>query len=191
MKNKMNEEQAKVVLEALDKALAEGPWESSNFLRVIGKNLRKIRDNFVQEVKLNEAIETPAKELSTKLPASHRGQKEIYIALYTQEGSVLQAWERLILNLPKQVVSRPIYAQEEDVKFLIKSKENKINEAYAAIYVNEDDILAMHPDKVSKDRFGKALLTLKDKAINLDNITRFVHISGVYHYKKGRLFIKT
>ena len=85
------------------------------------------------------------------------------------------------------MISRPIYADEEDVKAVLKTKENKQNEAYVAIYINQSDILPLPPDKASVDKLGKVLLSLKDKTLNLDNISRFVHLSGVYRYANGRL----
>jgi intracellular multiplication protein IcmQ len=73
------------------------------------------------------------------------------------------------------------------VKSFIKSKQNRFNEAYVAIYVNQTDILTVDSDKIPLDKFGKPLLSLKNRSLCLDNITRFVHLSGVYHYRKGRL----
>ena len=117
-------------------------------------------------------------------------QQEVYVSLYTTGGSVLQTWERVIANLPRQIISRPVYANEEDLQRVIKSKENPVNEAFVAIYINQSDILSVAADKIPLDRFGKPLMMLKDKAINLLNISRFVHSSGVYTLQKGRLVKK-
>ena len=97
-----------------------------------------------------------------------------------------EKWERIVNNLPKQIISRPIYADEENANQLIRSKENKLNEAYVAIYINQSDIIPMG-DKTPTDRLGKPLLTLKDKSLSLNNINRFVHVSGVYQYLAGKL----
>ena len=45
----------------------------------------------------------------------------------------------------------------------------------------------MSADKTPVDKLGKPLLTLKDKSLSLDNINRFVHITGTYQYGQGRL----
>lgn len=187
MKDELTPQQADAILKALDEAITTGPWEESNFLRVIGKNLREIRDNFANQLEGGEQEKQP--EPATRM-ALRSGQQEVFIALYSSEGNALQSWERILANLPRYVISRPIYANEVDVQTLIKSKENKINEAYVAVYINQSDILTLPPDKIPLDRFGRALITLKDRAINLDNISRFIHFSGVYTYTKGRL-IKT
>lgn len=187
MKEELTKEQANAILAALDEAIETGPWEESNFLRVIGKNLQEIRDKFASHLS-SEYPDTPKLETPTVHRAvQHPGQKEIFISLYSSEGDNMQCWERLLANLPRQIISRPIYPDEEGVQYFIKSKENKLNEAYVAIYIHETDLLNMPQDKMPVDKFGKGLLCLKDRAICLENITRFVHVTGTYHYVKGRL----
>lgn len=185
-KDKLNEVEATAILKALDDALDTGPWKDSNFLRVIGKSLKDIRDNFAKEIDDNRQSSDSALEKGV-LNSERSGHKEVFIALYTADGSQLHSWERIVANLPRQIISRPVYAIEDDVKFLIKSKANKNNEAYVAIFVKESDMLQLSSDKIPIDKFGKELIALKDHAVHLENITRFVHISGNYSYSKGHL----
>jgi intracellular multiplication protein IcmQ len=110
--------------------------------------------------------------------------------LYAFDGSSLQSWERILQHLPNQVVSRPVYENEEDVIASIRSKSNRINEAYASIYVDPQYILPQPAEKIPVDKLGKPLLALKDKAINLDNVDVFVHQSGTYRFASGRLIKK-
>lgn len=187
MKDILSDEQNKAILEALDEAIKNGPWERSNFLRVIGKNLNEIRDDFAKKAnaRTQEQVKTDI-YLAHKL-ALRRNQQEIFISLYSVDGSNLQSWERIIANLPRQMISRPIYAEEEQIQAMLKTKENKQNEAYVAIYINEGDIIPLHPDKAIIDKLGNKLLTLKDKTLHLENVSRFVHISGIYQLTRGRL----
>ncbi|MFC3908489.1 Dot/Icm secretion system protein IcmQ [Legionella dresdenensis] len=184
MKDELTPQQAQAVLDAFDEALAAGPWEQSNFLRIIGKNLREIRDNFASQLEAHDNIEQ-AKQ--AKRFANLEAQQEVFISVYSSEGNNIPAWERIIANLQRFLITRPIYANEEHIKSLIRSKDNKLNEAYLAVYVNKDDILVVPQEKIAVDKFGKPLMTLKDKSLNLENITRFVHYSGTYKYEKGRL----
>ncbi|KTC68123.1 IcmQ protein [Legionella birminghamensis] len=186
MKENLGDKQAEDILKALDEAIESGPWEESNFLRVIGKNLREIRENYSRSLSSSSAKNNSNATLLNRV-ALRSGQQEVFIALYSSEGNNLQSWERILANLPRQVISRPIYTDEENVKFMIKSKENKLNEAYISVFINQSDILLLSADKTPQDKFGKPLLTLKDRAINLENINRFVHYSGTYKYMKGRL----
>ena len=187
MKDKLSENQADSILKALDNAIAQGPWDESNFHRVIGKNLREIRDNFTNQANASTNEHVKMAETIANRLALRSGQQEIFIALYSSDGSNMLSWERILGNLPRQMISRPIYAQERDVKDIIKTKENKINEAYVSIFVGAEDLLQVDADKVPIDKLGKQLLSLKDKSLRLDNISRFVHHTGVYKFVNGRL----
>lgn len=190
MKEQLTESQANAVLRAIDEAIEQGPWEESNFLRVIGKNLRGIRQNLVDKMAQNTK-NTLISSQQDNLLLKQNGLQEVFVALYSSEGNQLQSWERILNNLQRQMVSRPIYAKEENIKSLIKSKENKLNEAYVSIFINKDDILTLSDEKTPHDKLGKPLLTLKDRSLNLDNIHYFVHLSGIYTYAKGRLVKKS
>lgn len=184
MKDTLTAQQAHDILTALDEAIEQGPWEESNFLRVIGKNLRKIRDEYASQLQ----TDNPAQELKlAQKIALHSGQQEIFVSLYSSQGSKLAAWERILANLPRQTISRPIYADEKEASQSIRAKENKMNEAYVGIYVNQSDILPVSADRMPLDKLGNPLLSIKDRILELENISRFVHLGEVYNFTKGRL----
>ena len=187
MKDRLSDEQNDAILNALNDAIEKGPWEQSSFLKVIGKNLVEIRDDFLTQLGASTKAQLRAESNLANRLALRSGQQEVYISLYSADGNNLQTWERIVANLPRQMISRPIYAREDDIKSLLKTKENKKNEAYVAIFINQGDILPLAPDKASVDKLGTVLLALKDKTLNLDNISRFVHFTGTYHYVQGRL----
>ncbi len=187
MKQELSDEQIRAIKKVLDKAIEDGPWNESNFLKVIGKNLQDIRDTFLAGVGHHSMTNKMSESNLAHRVALRSGQKEIYISLYTSEGGTLSSWERLLANLPKHVTSRPIYADEDEVRKLIRAKDKPVNEAYVAVYVDQSDILDLPPERVSRDRYGIMLLALKDRTIRPENITRFVHRSGVYKYAQGRL----
>lgn len=187
MKDRLSDEQNETILKALNEAIEKGPWDSTNFLKVVGKNLIEIREDFLNQLGASSQAQLKAESHLANRIALRSGQQEIYISLYSADGINIQSWEKIIANLPRQMISRPIYADEADVKALLKTKENKQNEGYVAIYINQSDILPLSSDKAPIDKLGKILLSLKDKTLNLDNISRFVHITGVYKYERGRL----
>lgn len=186
MKDQLSEKQVAAVLKALDKAIDQGPWDESSFLGLIGKNLRQIRDGFAIQAASGQGKSKITPHLANRI-ALRSGQQEVFISLYTADGTNINSWERIIANLPGQMISRPIYADEEDVKAVIRTKENKNNEGYVAIYLGQSDILPLAADKTPIDKLGKPLLTLKAKSIRLENINRFVHATGTYRYTQGRL----
>lgn len=185
--NELSKEQADEILKILDNLVSGAGWDSSMFLRVINKSLQAIRDDF--SMKVESAYPLDKTDMTSNLAnrvAMRSGQQEVYVSLYSSDGENMQSWERIVLNLPKHTVSRPIYASEEDINQMIRHKENKTNEAYVSVYVNQTDVLSIG-DKTPYDKLGKALLTLKDRSIVLNNINRFVHASGVYFFDHGRL----
>lgn len=187
MKEILSDQQIEAVLQSLDEAIKTGPWDQSNFLRAIGKNLSSIREKFVSQLGTRTQKQIKEDNLLANRLALRRGQQEVFVSLYSSEGNNVQSWEKIVSNLPRQMISRPIFALEDHVKALIKMKENKHNEAYISIHINQTDIISLPPDKVLCDKSGNALLTLKDKTLDLENINRFVHSSGTYHYDHGRL----
>lgn len=179
---------AKEFLEALDRAIASGSWDETNFVLIIGKKLKEMRDNLAEDIKVveNDSEFTPdqlAKNLAMK-----ESLQEVFISLYTLDGVKLSSWEQIIVNLRRQMISRPIYATEDEVVAIIKTKEKKINEAYVSIFVKEEDILRLKPDKIQVDKLGQPMLVLKDNSISLDCINYFAHLTGKYRYSRGRLF---
>lgn len=187
MSDQLSEEEAQALLKELNDLIETGPWEKSNFLRVIGKNISDMRDKVASKVGGLSKTQIKAEATTARQTALRSTQQEIFVSLYSAKGSDMSTWERIVTSLPRQMISRPIYALEEDVKTLIKHKENTMNEAYVAIYVNPSDILVLSTDKTLKDKFGKELLNLKDRSLLLDNISRFVHTTGVYQLDRGRL----
>lgn len=187
MKDTFTKQQIQEIVKALDEAIADGPWDASNFLKAIGKKLGDVREKligYLQEQGINSEAVTYNAMNKMVLRAN---QQEVYVSVYSADGRVLSSWERILANLPRQIISRPIYASEADIQAALKHKEHKENEGYVVIFINPSDILTLPEDKTPKDKFNKPLLTLKDKAIRLEDMVKFVHISGTYIYQNGRL----
>lgn len=186
-KDDLSKEQADKIISVLDDAIQEDSWEKSRLLNAVGQRLQGMRAAFKQKIdEVYGSSQTTTSHLANRV-ALRQGQQLIYVSLYSVDGSILNSWERIVYNLSKQVVSRPIYSVEGDVKAMIRSKANPKNEAYVSVYVAVEDILSPPPDKVVRDKLGQGLLSLKDKALQLENLVKFFHESGIYHYQNGRL----
>lgn len=180
------------VLKALDEAIKEGPWDSGLFFKATEKKLKEMRRRFVQQFNLKniaEAGETQAisgaeTEQKAKLPA---GYVEVYISIYLSDGANINKWQTLLSNISAHTVTRPVYRNEPDVRSLIRSKHNKLNEAYVIAHIKEADILPPPDDKPLRDRNERELLVLREGAVQVGNIIEFVHISGIYRFTKGQL----
>jgi len=163
------------ILKSLDEALEKGPWESSLFLKGIGKKLKDIRDKFKEEMGLEEANASHLAQLTPEVQLI-----EVYISLYQSEGNNIRKWHSVVATLVGHSVSRPVYKNEQDIVNALKAKDYKINDAYVVVKVKPEHILLPTTDRPHVDREGRELLTLREGAIKLENIVRFVHISGEY-----------
>jgi intracellular multiplication protein IcmQ len=185
--NKLSDEQIEAVLAAFQDALDQGPWASSSLLRVLGKKLQGIHDDFEAQVHLKKKAVTVKESQHHSQKKPDPTQQEIFVSLYSTDGGQLKSWEQILITLPKQMLSRPIYAEEEAIKKAIKTRDNQVNEAYLVIYINKQSLLTVPDDRTPKDRLGSPLLILKNNALSLDKIVRFVHLDNVYTYARGRL----
>ncbi len=176
------------LLEALNKAIQEGPWSHSLFLSVVGKSLTKFRDDL--QVELNKIEPNSGQDAVAALAAVPAGMVEIYIALYCLNGNTLRNWENLLSTLDSTVVTRPIYRDEAHVRTLINSRPYKQNDAYCVIQVKETDIVRSSAGKTYSDKLGQELVVLKRAAIQDGNIMRFMHVSGEYTWLQGKLVLR-
>lgn len=187
MKDQLTDEQCQAILNILNETIDTGPWDKSSFLGVVGKNLHQIREAFSTETGAPTEAQQRAESRLASKSAREVGMMEIYVSLYSSTGGDIFSWERILASLPRQIISRPIYSKEEDIRNAIRTKENTVNEAYAAILIHPDDILPVPSDKVAKDRHGIELLSLKDRSIQLEFVNRFVHQNVNYVYERGHL----
>lgn len=181
------EQEIKVALEIqniLDEGIKAGPWQANLFLKGIRKKLEELRDEFVVKVGLDQHHEQVANDL---LADSNSGTTEVYIALYQSQGSNMHKWQEVIVSLVNYTMGRPIYKNEEDVQAAIRLTDRNLNNAYVAVRVSSDAILAESMEQVRSDREGRKLISLHEAAVQLKNIIRLVHASG--HYKFIRNFL--
>ena len=156
-------------------------------LNIIGDNLKSVSQKLTTLLEANQSNPSRLDSTIANRVALRSGQIEVYIGLYCTDGLNITAWERVVNHLLSQLVSRPVYADEEDLKALLRTKEKPQNEAYVKAYINQTDILELPPERALLDKRGKPRLTLKDRVLSLSNITRFIHHTGAYDFIEGRL----
>jgi len=158
------------------------------FLQAIGRKLQNLRQDFATKQDLtgdNDAIADAPDHLSAHV--AHQQQREVFISLYNADGNNLSKWKRLLLNLGQHIVNRPIYSEKGAIQTLIRSKENKNNEAYAVVNVHETNIVPGVDNQVTRDRLGQELTTIAEGIIKAEHITHFVHVSGYYKFMNNTL----
>lgn len=174
------------LIKILDQMIEEGKWEGSLFLQATGKKLREMREDFATQLHVKDEA-TDVQQTTTTSTIPKEDSAEVYMALYAANGKDIQRWEQVLNSLSRHSTSRPIYKTEEDVKDVIRAKDLSVNDAYIAINIHKVDIIPAPDDKVPQDRYGHELLVLRHGAIRAENITRFVHNSGIYTFNKGAL----
>lgn len=174
------------ILQALDKAIKEGQWEGKLLFQATGKKLREIRDRLRATLQLDEMDSEASNQLAER-EATRSSQVEVFVSLYNADGNDLKKWAMVIKSLETNIITRPIYNNEADIQTVIRSKTNKKNEAYLSVFINKSAILAPTGKQPPRDRLGYEMLLIKEGALNLESISRFVHISGEYEFKDNHL----
>jgi len=177
------------LIRELDDLIITGNWDGSLLYQAIGKKLRGFSEELKKELNIEPSESVPVTPTEMMdIVKQKSGLVEIYISVYCTEGRNIAKWELVLSNLLRQIVSRPIYKREKDIKDVIHAKENSINDAYLIAYVTEMDILKpSFRDKAILDRFGHELVRLKENALKPENLTKLVHQTGEYSYRKGVL----
>jgi intracellular multiplication protein IcmQ len=175
------------LIELLRDLLATGNWEASLFLKTTQKKLQKFH---AEAIALSE--EYSAKKRSSEDEwefYKKKGYVAVYVSLYQSDPYSLIKWEHTLKSIREYSVNRPIYRSEEHVQAMIRAKQNSPKEGYAAIYVQESDIISPYAGKVVEDKWGHELLTLRDNSLLPGNIIEFVHQSRHYAFKDGKLLL--
>lgn len=180
----------KKLIAVLDNVIEKGHWEDTLFLQATGKKLREFRERLRNELDISEEetlkSQNPAHRYIQK---KHMGQEGllVFILIYCAEGTNIKQWEQVISTLATHSMTRPIYKNEEDVQSIIRTKENKHNDAYVALSIKESDISPPFTNKTPIDRYGNDLIVLKEGSVHHNNIEFFVHSSGRYIFQNGKL----
>lgn len=179
-------ELAKKLIESLDTAIQKGPWDKGLLFQTIGKKLMAFKEELLQELQL----ELPEHYVSNKkrIPSEYENSPDyltVYISLYMTDGMNISKWEKFLNTLSSNFSSRPIYKNEEDIKKVLRAKENKTNDAYIVAHVKIQDLITS--SQPPTDKLGHELLVLRQGSIHPKNISHFYHSSGFYLFQDGRL----
>lgn len=178
---------ARKLLDGFTTLLSKTGWDSTLLLRSTKKRIEALRDRAKALVEEPDDASRAAESFSTVPP---EGYVTVYVSLYQSESRNINVWSSTIKALAEHSISRPVYAEETHVQELIRNKANPATEAYCAVHVKREDIVPPYQGKVAQDRFGHDLLSLKERAVRLENVVEFVHEGKVYSCKKGQLILK-
>jgi intracellular multiplication protein IcmQ len=178
-------EQLKKFQKIYDEMLGDENWANSPFLKIMHAKLTKLKFELDEVLNFDQPFETLDISPNQKGHFQENNFEKFYIYLYTTEGKKLDAWQRLVDNLERQYISRPIYCNEKDVQYAVFNAPVFHNAGYVAVWVEKKFIQIQ--DELIKDKFGNDLMVLKDRAISLDKIDYFWTNSTQYKWKDGKL----
>lgn len=190
MVNKDDDTQLKIeLLKIVDHILEEGYWDAEDGLlfEASGKKIKDLRERIKKEIELDSLSSDDLNSTIAQRIAERSGLQEVYISLYCSHGSVIKRWEAILNAIQNLGISRPIYKDENDVCSLVRSKANQENEAYAVVYIKQEDILESTEGMPMTDRFNHELLMVRDGVITPGNVAKFIHKTGTYLYQEGKL----
>jgi len=166
----------------LDELLGNKEWDATLLLRTAKKRLTGLRDE-AQEI-ANELNETITSTVPEQVAATIKeGHIKIYISLYQTQGANLKIWHDMLNSLAKYSMTRPVYDTEEHIRELIRSKPDLERHAYAVVAMEKNGII--DTENTAMDKFNHELLTLKEGAVQLENIIEFVHANNKRYVFRG------
>lgn len=182
----------KELAQEFDELIKQGPWKKSLFLESIGKKLEEVRNAFLVGMRLKAAPGAQSNETNKGAKDGKMNLAEdellIYVSLYNAAGGDdIISWGKIISNMGTQIISRPIYAKEDEILKFIRSKSKPENEGYACVLTKKTQIMIRPGGDAPKDPLGHSLLVVKEGAIDDKNILKFVHDGVEYSYKDAKL----
>ncbi len=183
--DELSKEKLQEIADALDRVVSDLPWQQSVFLKALGKKFEIIRDEFIENSGLKPKDE--ASHIKKDPFALKDNQIEVFVALYNAQGGDINQWAKVVMNVSKLSISRPIYSTEKAVREMMRSSAHIANEGYVSAHINKSDILPAPEDRAPRDKLGNILLLLKETAITPQCVRKFYHKSGIYTLKKGEL----
>jgi intracellular multiplication protein IcmQ len=196
----VNDDQKKLLEDYLQKfhdtyreMLSNEHWQDSPMLKLLHEKLSKVIDEFDDLIGIAHSVKADHETEDSFDRAAHFKSQDmqlIFIYLYTSEGKMLDAWERVLSNISKQYISRPIYASEEDAQGAAQFSPILINAGYVAVWVKKSALIEEDDAHQIKDKLGKRLISLKDRSVNLENMEYFWNNYMLYDWKDGKLVFK-
>jgi len=104
----------------------------------------------------------------------------VYVYLFNAQGIVLQTWQKTLNPsvFYEYSVNRPIYTDKAAVENYIRSKPNRIQNAFATIAIKKIDLLPS--PEVVKDSLGNTLVKVREGSLKFEKLFSFTHNNQEY-----------
>lgn len=176
------------ILSAFDKALTHDCWNKGLLFQTTAKNLRELREYVNKELAVLDETEKEIDSHHVKVQGLlDKGYVPVFISLHQAEGAKMDSWVAAIKTLVHHNITRPVYRDEQQMQAMIRHRMHPKREGYVVAYVKKGDILPPYAGKVTHDKLGYELLTLRDGCIAIEHIIEFIHDNKRYVFRDGKL----
>lgn len=170
-------------------ALLEKACEQEHSFREqfsIGARFSVIQSQLKQLLSQNQAnanVEKHQEQVEPDVELMDKNHCVVYVHLYNAHGRLTSTWDKFLAKhaFNEHSVNRPIYAYQESVEKLIRSKKDACNHGFLEIKVELTDITADANTSQLRDANGETLIRLRQGALKLANVISF-HCDG-QHFK--------
>jgi intracellular multiplication protein IcmQ len=176
------------MIQAFDRVLTAGDWESTLFLRNTVKPLKNMR---TEAWELRERLLGRERPTDIQAPQLTAGMIRVYIAIFQYKAQNAKDWEAQLRSLPHYILGRPIYREELAVQQAVRAKLIQTSDAYVCVGIEEKAIQTgeFHPTQLDKQ--GNTLVQLAAGSVKSENILEFVYQDKRYYFVEGKLIEKT
>lgn len=177
------------VLQSGQAMLNDAGWQGSPISEKLCENLKADFQAMLQAVQEEDPTFIRQEEVKENKEEEEKFTL-VYVSLFCVSGE-LKDWEKILHNIDKQVISRPILTSEDEMKTLLRSKENLQKQGYAVLKLLEKNVIRQQSaDRASQNEFGHELVSIKDSRIDAEVIEYFVHENHQYVLEHGLLVSK-
>lgn len=147
--------------------------------KVINTQLQSILKKFTERI---QRIQSIMQKTEKDVNVLAEDEMLVYVYLFNAQGATLKNWQNLLLPraLVDHSVNRPIYAKQEDIEQVLRSKPNKAQHSYLVVKIKKENVLSDGEKGDLRDQNGFPLLRVKHGALEADNIKEFVHYGHKY-----------
>lgn len=153
-------------LERIKAKYEQNNGQDSLFLRNTVTPLLKMLEDIKGEQADKEAKEQANNPLNYKPRPLKDDQERVYVVMYQANGGDISQWVLQLLSLQKLLATRPIYEDENDARQACKGAVDSMSKGYVSLIVNKNAIMHDELAQKRKDHAGRALVLLKDTAID-------------------------
>lgn len=150
-------------------------WQSTHVMQLYHRKYLTALEEYKKLYEMGQAyLEQQAAADSVE---NKPGYKTLFIVLFQVDAENLLRWEIVLKAIKTVHAGRPIFAEEQYAQKATVEQGN-FKMGYAAIWVEELNIITSGPSAAIKDAFGSPMVMIQSNSLKAENIRYFVQGNG-------------